>query len=525
MRTCPNCATESGSDIEICPQCGWSLIEPANLASLQTIGVMQTQEQPTFSGVSSLHPADLNLESGQRFAGRYEIDQFVGRGGMGQIYRAKDTLTGDMVALKLIRTDRTGGPDAVRRLIDEAIITRRIRHRNIVSVYDVGEVDGQVFMCMEWLDGVSLRDWHKQTVGRQEEVSFDQARRIVLELLDGLKEAHRNGVIHRDLKPENIMLLAEPTAQSAELKILDFGIARAAGSSVESGSGSALGTPRYMAPEQITNPGAAGPRADIYSLSVIFYELLVDVLPQGHWQPPSDGRTDVPEAVDELIRTGLSNRPANRPATAEDYLSRLQRAADPVREVESDPNPGATPPPLPLPENAARKPEPVKADPPPESTQIYDPLAPLARDFAEESDGEDIMFVGTNPTAGHALYEARWMLEHRLDPRSVISIGGSDDRRIRVIAALDQMCEKFDFKTDIFEGGVLLRNGTKYSQWSQDIGAYLDEMPSNARILEPELHERVRKWERKNWWLGWSGVFVVLFILLGKVISYLSGAG
>ncbi|HHL43985.1 MAG TPA: hypothetical protein ENJ42_10225, partial [Hellea balneolensis] len=134
-------------------------------------------------------------------------------------------------------------------------------------------------------------------------------------------------VIHRDLKPENIILLDEPTDKSAPLKILDFGIARAAGV-MESGTGTGLGTPRYMAPEQITNPDTAGPSADLYSLSVLFYELLVDVLPQGHWQPPSGGRSDIPGGIDALIEKGLSNRPSARPQSADEYRKALVQAVN-----------------------------------------------------------------------------------------------------------------------------------------------------------------------------------------------------
>jgi len=124
------------------------------------------------------------------------------------------------------------------------------------------------------------------------------------------------------------MLIDEPTESAAPLKILDFGIARATGAVTDSGTGTGLGTPRYMAPEQITSPDTAGEAADLYSLSVLFYELLVDVLPQGHWQPPSGGRPDIPQAIDRLIESGLSNRPANRPQSAGEYRDALVKAVN-----------------------------------------------------------------------------------------------------------------------------------------------------------------------------------------------------
>jgi serine/threonine protein kinase len=139
----------------------------------------------------------------------------------------------------------------------------------------------------------------------------------VAEILAGLDAAHKAGVVHRDLKPENVMLTTVPNDQGAQLKILDFGVARAAGAG-DTGATS-LGTRGYMAPEQITAPDAAQPSADLYSLSVMFYELLVGVVPQGHWQPPSGGRSDVPPAIDKLIERGLANNPRVRPQNVAEY--------------------------------------------------------------------------------------------------------------------------------------------------------------------------------------------------------------
>jgi len=143
--------------------------------------------------------------------------------------------------------------------------------------------------------------------------------------LHGLTAAHEAGVVHRDLSPENIMLLGEPTEQAVRLKILDFGIARLVSSEIESGTG-AIGKPRYMAPEQVTTPDVAGAPADLYSVSVMFYELLMGVLPQRHWQPPSGGRSDVPVGIDNIIKQGLTDRPASRQQTAKAYRADLKTA-------------------------------------------------------------------------------------------------------------------------------------------------------------------------------------------------------
>lgn len=316
MKHCAECGTEMPDDASFCPECG---VRSDGLGDLPT--PLPPPPPPPNEG-----PV---LKPGDRFAERYEIIEKIGEGGMGVVYKATDTEGGDeTIALKLIRTDRLAGERAVKRLIDEGLTTRKIRHDNIISVYDVARSDGQPYITMEFVEGQSLRAWHREMVQKREDVPLRVAARIMAEILDGLKVAHDKGVIHRDLSPENIILTTEPSDKVAPLKILDFGIALAGNVAMESGTTSALGKPRYMAPEQITNADTAGPAADLYSLSVMFYELLVDVLPQGHWQPPSGGRSDVPDAIDTLIERGLSNRPASRPQSAEAYRKKLVAAVN-----------------------------------------------------------------------------------------------------------------------------------------------------------------------------------------------------
>lgn len=344
MAICPECGTHMEDSARFCPECGHQMkeIPQADLAAgLATIGGLETLDDvPTGGGRSKSTPA---LEPGAEFAGRYMINAVVGRGGMGVVYKAEDDLTKQTVALKLIRPERLSGTKAIERLIAEGVTARDIRHPNIVAVYDVGSNEGQPYVSMEYLDGESLRSWHRKKMQAREDVPLKVAAKIISEVLEGLQAAHKAGVIHRDLKPENVVLLAEPTEDAAPLKILDFGIARATGGALESGTGTGLGTPRYMAPEQITNPDAAGASADLYSLSVMFYELLVDVLPQGHWQPPSGGRSDVPQKIDSLIEKGLSNRPANRPQDTSAYASllsdALKRPVEPKKIVEDNNGP------------------------------------------------------------------------------------------------------------------------------------------------------------------------------------------
>ena len=338
---CPNCSSEIAADARFCGECGQSLKqlgkslveEPVKSAS-STVADAASAPKIDLSGLRTIDERDTNpprsnpqqvLKPGDVFAGRYEVLQLIGEGGMGVVYRAMDKLTSKEIALKLIRADRlAGGRDAVDRLIREGVTSRDIRHPNVVAVYDVGEADGQPYMSMEFLGGQSLRAWTRQRLQTSTDCSMLTAANIIAELLAGLDAAHKAGVVHRDLKPENVMLTNEPNDKGASLKILDFGVARAAGGG-DTGVTS-LGTRGYMAPEQITAPDSAQPAADLYSLSVMFYELLVGVLPQGHWQPPSGGRSDVPAAIDKLIERGLANNPKIRPQSVAEYGKALSDA-------------------------------------------------------------------------------------------------------------------------------------------------------------------------------------------------------
>jgi serine/threonine protein kinase len=329
---CPNCDSQIASDARFCGECGQalrqlgkSLVEQAPAA--ETLSALDLSGLHTIDGIDTKapkQPPQRVLSPGDVFADRYEVKQLIGEGGMGVVYRAADKLTERDVALKLIRADRLAGKDAVNRLIREGVTSRDIRHPNVVAVYDVGQVANQPYMSMEFLSGQSLRGWTRKRLAASTDCSMATAANIIGEILSGLDAAHKAGVIHRDLKPENVMLVGEPTDQGASLKILDFGVARAAGAS-DTGATS-LGTRGYMAPEQITAPDAALPSADLYSLSVMFYELLVGVVPQGHWQPPSAGRSDVPPAIDKLIERGLSNSPRQRPQSVAEYGKALAEA-------------------------------------------------------------------------------------------------------------------------------------------------------------------------------------------------------
>ena len=315
---CQSCNSEIPADSAFCPQCAAPAVANADRKNLPG----DTEIVPNPNNI----PISGELEPGSVFHERYTIERRLGAGGMGVVYLAHDTVANEQVALKLINTKWLDGEAAVQRLIDEGVLTRKIRHPDIVAVHDVGRDGAHPFVIMEYLDGESLRVWFSSKFGPRQELGFAIARKIVESILAGLGEAHRAGVIHRDLKPENIVLLGEPSKDDVRLKIVDFGIAKAVKTTAFTSSAASLGSVGYMAPEQKTSPDGAGPEADLYSLSRIFYELLMGVIPDGGWQPPSQYRSDVSGGIDRLIEKGLSNRPQSRQRSVDEYLDELKAA-------------------------------------------------------------------------------------------------------------------------------------------------------------------------------------------------------
>lgn len=263
------------------------------------------------------------LSEGDLFAERYEIVRQLGAGGMGIVYLARDRVTGEKLALKLIHPSLID-PAGRQRLIEEGVRTRRISHPNVVRIFDVGEHDGQVFLTMEHVTGRPLRVWMAEHMAGATEAPLPHVVRIVKEVLSGLSAAHGEHLVHRDIKPENIMIAGQPGTAEFSLKILDFGIARSLETAAPTNS-QALGTQLYMAPEQQTAPGAVGPAADVYSVGRMLYEMLMDVLPEGTWNAPSESRADVPAALDDVIRKALQP-PRARYQSAAEFAAALDAA-------------------------------------------------------------------------------------------------------------------------------------------------------------------------------------------------------
>ena len=281
--------------------------------------------------VPSPEDATVRFTPGTLVAGRYRIVSPLGKGGMGEVYRADDIRLGQPVALKFLPAALAADPSRLERLIDEVRIGRQISHPNVCRLYDIAETDGHHFMVMEYVDGEDLASLLRR-IGR---LPGDKALEIARGLCAGLAAAHDKGIIHRDLKPANVMVDGRGHA-----RIADFGLAALAdGASAADMSG----TPHYMAPEQLTGQGASL-RSDVYAIGLVLREMLtgkrvfearsLGELRALHAESKpaslSSSAIDVDPALDRVVQRCLSKDPADRPATARDVLLSLP-GGDPLQ--------------------------------------------------------------------------------------------------------------------------------------------------------------------------------------------------
>jgi serine/threonine protein kinase/cytochrome c-type biogenesis protein CcmH/NrfG len=296
-KTCPHCGkpvppTALGG---ICPEC----MLKAGLAA-QTEGPGATGPH----GTKVVHPPPTPAEIASLFP-QLEILECLGRGGMGVVYKARQPRLNRFVALKILARDKEQDMQFAERFTREAQALARLSHPNIVAVHDFGEAGGRCYLVMEFVDGLNLRQ-----LLQTGKMKPEQALTIVPKICDALQYAHEQGIVHRDIKPENILL-----DKQGRVKIADFGIAKMlgdeAGQQTLTGAKDAVGTPHYMAPEQIEKPLTVDHRADIYSLGVVFYEMLTGELPLGKFQPPSQ-KVQVDVRLDEVVLHALEKEPSRR---------------------------------------------------------------------------------------------------------------------------------------------------------------------------------------------------------------------
>lgn len=246
-----------------------------------------------------------------------EILELVGAGGMGAVYKARQPGLDRLVALKILPEELTHDPRFALRFTREARTLAKLSHPNIVSVFECGTVEGTYYFLMEFVDGPTLRE-----VIRGGRLPPEQALSIVPHLCDALQYAHDQGVVHRDIKPDNILL-----ARDGGVKIADFGLARILGNDAPATqltqTHQVMGTPRYMAPEQYSGARAVDHRADIYSLGVVFYEMLTGELPIGRFEVPSH-KAAIDVRLDEVVLRSLEAEPQRRYQHASQIKSDVQ---------------------------------------------------------------------------------------------------------------------------------------------------------------------------------------------------------
>jgi len=256
MRSCPECSAELADADRHCPECG------AEFA--RTVPPTQTSPAPPDVPRRSVRPPKNDhgrFEPGAKLGNRYRIVGLLGRGGMGEVYRADDLELGQSVALKFLPAKVAADPLALARFRNEVRTARQIGHPNVCRMFDIGQADGHVFLSMEYIDGEDLA----HVLRRMGRPSSEKALEIARQLCLGLAAAHENGVLHRDLKPANIMIDGR-----GRVRITDFGLAGLAGEF--SDREELAGTPAYMAPEQLSS-GSVSVRSDIYALGLVLHEI------------------------------------------------------------------------------------------------------------------------------------------------------------------------------------------------------------------------------------------------------------
>jgi len=310
---CPKCDTENPSDSKYCKECATQL------------PVSEEISAPT----ETLETAREELSTGSTFAGRYQIIEELGKGGMGKVYKAQDTEIKDKVALKLLKPEITTDKETIERFRNELKFARKIVHKNVGRMYDLGREKGNYYITMEYVPGQDLRGLIKQTG----QLAVGTTISIAKQVCEGLAEAHKLGLVHRDLKPSNIMIDQEGSA-----RIMDFGIARSVKGKGITGAGVMIGTPEYMSPEQVEGK-EAGQSSDIYSVGVILYEMLTGRVPfegdtplsiavKHKTEMPRDPRelnSQIPDDLGLLVEKCLEKDKEKRYQSAGEVRSELER--------------------------------------------------------------------------------------------------------------------------------------------------------------------------------------------------------
>ncbi|MFC2168797.1 protein kinase [Acidobacteriota bacterium] len=320
---CPKCKTENSNTSKYCANCGEKLIPTG-----------EVNPSPT----RTLFTVFKDLTIGSTFDNRYQVIEELGLGGMGRVYKVLDTTVDEKVALKLLNPDIAAQPQTLERFRNELKLARKISHRHVCRMYDLSEAEGMPYITMEYISGEDL----KSLIKRAGQISVGKALNLTQQILEGLDEAHRRGVVHRDLKPQNIMVDMDGNA-----KITDFGIARSTKTKGLTGPGTIIGTPEYMSPEQVEGK-PVDHRSDLYSLGIVLYELVTGKLPFEGDTPlsvavkhkieepraPQDINAQIPRDLNRVILKCMAKDKKERYQNAEELLSDLKKIEEGVPTTE-----------------------------------------------------------------------------------------------------------------------------------------------------------------------------------------------
>jgi len=311
---CPKCHFDNPADTRFCGNCAAPLVPSAEIPVYQT---------------ETLRTPIKELTTGSTFAGRYQVIEELGKGGMGRVYKVFDTEIKEKVALKLLKPEIAADQETIERFRNELKLARKISHHNICRMHDLSKEEGAYYITMEYISGEDLKSMIRMT-GM---LGIGTVLSVGKQICDGLAEAHSLGVVHRDLKPQNIMI-----DKGGNAKIMDFGIARSIKEEGITGPGVMIGTPEYMSPEQ-AEAKEVDQRSDIYSLGIILYEMATGRVPfEGDTalsiamkhkgeipKNPKQFNPNIPDDLSGVILKCLEKEKARRYQTAVDLRSELEK--------------------------------------------------------------------------------------------------------------------------------------------------------------------------------------------------------
>ena len=323
---CPNCSADNPESFRFCKDCG----SPLDL---------KIKKDP-FEALKIQKLTMDKLSPGTLFAGRYQIIEELGTGGMGRVYKVLDKELDTLVVLKVILPEVVADPETIPRFRNELKLSREISHKNVCRMFDLNTSKGTYYITMEFVDGESL----KNIILMTKKLSVATAMDITKQICEGLGEAHRHGVVHRDLKPGNIIIDRDGNA-----KILDFGLARSIESQGITATGIIIGTPQYMSPEQVQEK-TVDQRSDIYSLGILLYEMLTGQVPFDGDSPvrvalrhvkekpiePKDLNLKIPQVVSRVILKCLAKEKEDRFQSTQELSAELSQIEKTASKIKTD---------------------------------------------------------------------------------------------------------------------------------------------------------------------------------------------